>query len=365
MGGVAFRRKLPELLLAAGATLAFVGALALLEVVLRTMDARYLDRTREPTVYSERYGWRYRPGARATMHGVWTSINSRGYRGREHALEKTPGRTRVVMLGDSVLFGPQVPEGLTFASLLGSRTGRYDVINLGVEGYGTDQELLLLADEGLAYAPDVVGLSFFIDNDVRGNSLSWDQARFPKPYFTLEGEKLRLHDEHLRLTPLERLAQWLQDYSHAYGRIYPLLPESRGRRRAPDPQLRPHEAREVTVHLIHRMDEMALGAGARFVLLLHPNEPALARPSSISRRFRRAPLLAGVPILDLAERYRARGLEPKDVLLDYQGHLSRLGHLITVQEIETWLATLDDRPDPGPPHVGSAPAGDEARDRSE
>jgi hypothetical protein len=334
------RKRLPELLLACGSVLLFLALLVGAELFLRWADPRYLDRTRSPTIYSEHYGWAYRAGAKASMHGVWTTINSRGYRGEEHPREKTPGRTRIVMLGDSVLFGPQVTDEETFASLLESRTRRYEVINLGVEGYGTDQELLLLEREALGYEPDLVILNFFIDNDVQNNALSWDQSRFPKPYFTLEDDQLRLHDEHLKLSAIRRMAQWLQDHSHLYGRIYPFLPAPRKRRVATASAQSSADANEVTARVIQRMDEVARQAGARLFVLLHPNQPAFARPSRLSIRLRRAPLLEGIPILDLGERYRARELWPRDVLLDYQGHLSQIGHRVAVQEIEMWFGNV-------------------------
>ncbi|MBU1849701.1 MAG: hypothetical protein KKH40_03155, partial [Nanoarchaeota archaeon] len=46
----------------------------------------------------------------------------------------------------------------------------YEVINLGVSGYGTDQELILLQKEGLKYNPDVVILGFYLENDKPDNS---------------------------------------------------------------------------------------------------------------------------------------------------------------------------------------------------
>jgi hypothetical protein len=40
----------------------------------------------------------------------------------------------------------------------------------------------------------------------------------------------------------------------------------------------------------------------------------------------------------MAERYRGRGVALEDVLLDYQGHLTPLGHRIAAAEIEASLA---------------------------
>jgi hypothetical protein len=90
------------------------------------------------------------------------------------------------------------------------------------------------------------------------------------------------------------------------------------------------------------MDVVTREAGARFLLLLHPDEPAIVRPSRLSTTLREASPLSGIPILDLGARYRARGLGPDELLIDYQGHLSALGHRIAAQEIETWLASLDE-----------------------
>ena len=78
-----------------------------LELGLRRLDPRYLDR-HGPTVYSETYGWKPRPGFAWLLHGVPTTVNDRAYRGREHPLAKPPGRTRVVLLGDSITFGARV-----------------------------------------------------------------------------------------------------------------------------------------------------------------------------------------------------------------------------------------------------------------
>jgi len=84
------------------------------------------------------------------------------------------------MLGDSVTFGSGVRDDGTFCAL---RAWRYDVVNLGVEGYGTDQELLQLEHEGLAYHPDVVVLNFTVANDIWNvRSRRDDVTRLPKPY---------------------------------------------------------------------------------------------------------------------------------------------------------------------------------------
>jgi hypothetical protein len=318
----------------------FLVVLAASEVVARVLDPRYLDRTRGLMVYSEDLGWGLRPGFQGEVHRVWTTVNDQGQRGPEHPEEPEPGRVRVVMLGDSIAFGHRVLDDQTFSFLLERRTRRFGVVNLAVEGYGTDQELIQLERTGLRYRPDVVVLNFCLHNDVINNRLLWDDQneRTPKPYFLLEDEALRLHDEHVRLSPLGRTSQWLWDESHLYGRLGELLPPRE------EPPVKPGivsdkpTATRLTFHLIHRMAELTAEAGARFLVLLHPDRWAFEQKRRLPGRFEREPLMADIPIVNMGERYRERGLGRDEVLLDDQGHLTPLGHQIVAQEIEITLA---------------------------
>jgi hypothetical protein len=75
------------------------------------------------------------------------------------------------------------------------------------------------------------------------------------------------------------------------------------------------------------------------MLVMHADEPGLLGDSGLVSRLSGSPQLAGIGVLDMASRYRARGLGVDDVLLDHQGHLTPLGNLIVAQEIETALAS--------------------------
>ena len=345
------RHLLPELLLASATVVVFALGLVGLELLFRRADPHYLDRIVGPTVYSEKYGWEPRPDFAGLLHDVFTTVNARAYRGPVHAYEKLPDRIRILMLGDSIAFGARVTDGQTFSALLESRSGRFDVVNLAVEGYGTDQELLRLENEGLRYHPDVVILNFCMTNDVLNNALQTDteDERVQKPYFTWEGGGLRLHDERLKLSWLRRIEQWLVDRSHLYHRVAALLPARSARRggtdRDPEGAGRVGRARalELTFRLIRRIDEVTKRAGARLLVLLHPDEPAYRRRSRLLQEFCWTPLLEGIPVVDLGERYRAEGMTFDQVALDYQGHLTPLGHHFAAEEIEALLAEAPPR----------------------
>lgn len=129
--------------------------------------------------------------------------NVKGYLGDCVPYSKTPGTIRIVLLGDSFTGAIQVPYRETFASRLGELLSkRYpnkkiEVINLGIGGYGIDQQYSTLVNEGKKYHPDLVIQNVFLGNDIRdtsfllNKSVEWPQHReHPiKPYFSLDSRE--------------------------------------------------------------------------------------------------------------------------------------------------------------------------------
>ena len=74
----------------------------------------------------------------------------------ETTYDKPDGVLRIVIVGDSNTFGYGVTIRKHFTWLLEGYFDRVQVINLGVAGYGIDQELMRLRAEGFRYEPDVV-----------------------------------------------------------------------------------------------------------------------------------------------------------------------------------------------------------------
>jgi len=150
-------------------------------------------------------GWRLRPGFDGWFRdegAMWVRINSDGLRGREHPLAADPGRVRVAVLGDSYLQATNVAQEQTFAALLESRltacpprAGRQaEVLNFGVNGYGTAQQLLTFRSHVTKYSPDVVVLTMYTSNDIFNNHPELNESRdLPTPYFSLRGDELVLH----------------------------------------------------------------------------------------------------------------------------------------------------------------------------
>lgn len=107
--------------------------------------------------------WRYSPGE---------GRNSLGLLGPEIGPKK-PGTLRIVFLGDSLVFAAETSSktlyteviGLNLNERLGRPGRRFEVINAGIPGYTTYQELEFLRLHGLKMEPDLVILGF-VFNDV-------------------------------------------------------------------------------------------------------------------------------------------------------------------------------------------------------
>ena len=163
------------------------------------------------------YGWALDPGS--SLHAVDTDrhldyhiqVNALGMRDRERTRAKPNRVRRVLLLGDSMVFGTGVEMGSRCGDILETRLGPgVEVLNAAVGGWGTDQEFLFLCREGFALQPDVVVLAVCLSNDVANNMLTHELfGTAPKPRFFLQGTKLDWNPPTMRPAPQARDLQWL------------------------------------------------------------------------------------------------------------------------------------------------------------
>jgi len=283
-------------------------------------------------------GWSLRPGTQgwftkdyATARPVFVSLSDAGFRDREHALDKPDDVFRVVVLGDEQSEAMhvaldeswwwQLGQQLEGCSVAAGR--RVEMLNFGVNGYGTAQELVMLESVAMRYQPDLVLLQFSAGNDPQNNSfaLSHDKQR---PFFRLD-EKGRPRvdasfsaaaDFRRHAAPSHELARRIGDRSRAVQWLS-MLPEPRHRPGVQKALLGPppgelwEEAWRISEALVARMDELVRRNGGRFALAIVPAEVP-ARPGTGYGAARMAAFAAKRDIravvldLDAAMYYRTR-----------------------------------------------------------
>ena len=195
--------------------------LAAAEAVLRVLRPRATRLVEYPCFYEEdpRFGYRYRPdsvGRIGTNYAI--RINSVGFHDAE-PLPPEASDLRVLVVGDSFTAALGVTRDRTFTAVLEAelRTRgwpRADVVNLGIDGTGTDVHRDLLQAYLPVFRPDVVLLAFFANDlgDVLAGRFRRECHRgWVLSYQTdLQRDLLRARvDAHLE----RRLAGWLFDTS--------------------------------------------------------------------------------------------------------------------------------------------------------
>lgn len=231
-------------------------ALVTAELAWRYVRARTYGPATNPdvVVYDAQRGWRYRPGARFRHTTPDFDVEVRiDDAGRREGLPARAPRPAIVFVGDSMTFGWGVRGEEAFPSLVQAALGG-TAWNLGVAGFGTDQELLALRAEGLALRPDVV-VATVSSNDVE-DVLAGRLYGRTKPRFDVVGDRLVLVPP--AAGPLERWSSFYRSLVYFVGR------------RTATPLDAPATAagRDLVRRLLAAMAADTRAAGARFVLVV-------------------------------------------------------------------------------------------------
>jgi lysophospholipase L1-like esterase len=154
------------------ALFAFAASVALAEGALRVLGVEplaelfggrdvFVRASADPEI-----GYELVPGASGAAWGTRVRVNGRGFRGPEPRGDAE--LRRVVVLGDSIAFGNEVPAGAEFparlAEVLGARDPRFEVLNFALGGYDSLQELAVLERHALAFAPEHVVIAYCLND---------------------------------------------------------------------------------------------------------------------------------------------------------------------------------------------------------
>ena len=306
--------------------------------------------------------------------GEWAyavRTNSIGMRDREYGA-KASDEFRVLMLGDSFIYGTGVDIEDSFlrhleSLLMKAAAGkRIVVMNGGIEGSGTDRELVYLRTKGQALRPDLVLTGMYPGNDFADNRLGTiipfdpsraeDAARSPARTAPRRDASPGF-DEWLRskLQSYKLLREKLYIVAARFGLKTPYLADlgffaecARG-----DPRGR--LLLDHTVALLRGISEQAARTGARSAVFIIPvraqvytelaRRPAIYYGLEPDDRFLTLPsrLLSeglareAVPCLDLLPAFRAAAARSGPLYFERDVHWTPEGHRVAAEALAAFV----------------------------
>ncbi len=271
--------------------------------------------------------------------GITYEINRQGLHGPEVAEVKPAGTFRILGIGDSFTFGQGVCEEDTFLRRLdrslnanGSSGHRYEVLNAGVQGYDTHDEVVHLEHQWLAYDPDLVLIGFYL-NDAYEEMTFWNHggglgiyalpkglARYSRLYDLIRQRQIAL-DSQRKLEEIYEQPYFTQAdefFAHSSSRQQGW---TKGRA------------------ALRRAAELSQNDGFSLVLVIFPELHNLDGDypfSAVHQVVRQEAAEAGMLVLDLLETYgghddRSLWVHPSD------HHPNERAHALAADAIETFL----------------------------
>jgi len=280
-----------------------------------------------------------------------------------------------MVFGDSMVVGRSVAQDEIYTArleaLLRERGIPADVVNAGVQGYSTDQALLLMQRWVPVYRPDLVLYGSTL-NDYGGNALdsAYGQA---KPVFWID-ERGRLRLALPRLAPeIHRFGagprRWLQD-SALYRLVQPGIFLLRARLFGFQEGILLGTQQGVYLHdgtidrldwplyeaLVVRMKETAERSGARFLFFAHPEVGEVWEPyietvcrrlglprdaydaSAMERRLAAMAERRGLDFLEANPVFRANAERGPFHFVPEDAHLNPAGHALLAEALADRIA---------------------------
>jgi lysophospholipase L1-like esterase len=299
--------------------------------------------------YDSLLGWAHEPGQEGVFEtpqfDTVVRINANGLRDRMHSYERQNNIERVLVLGDSFAWGYGVEEAERFTQLLEQEMG-VEVINAGVSGYSTDQELLWYQSEGIKYETDLVIL-VLTGNDVGDNDKQLVSNIYYKPKFVLQdGQLVATGYPVPETSPRGKLVYSLSQRSalayflvQRYFDVLSLYAESKADTDQPGPPATglnsEREPFKLTIALIDEMRNIAQSRNAQFMIV------STDRWWNYSSEETYEDLVAamqrkGFLVVDVESM---PGFDHEAMLIPDDGHWNQAGHQFVAERIEAFIET--------------------------
>ena len=292
-------------------------------------------------------------------------INKDGMVDREYPYAKPAGTLRVALLGDSVTASLYTTDGRKFAQLWQAGLSRQlgqpvEVLNFGLDGTGTWEQLQLFHLRARRFSPDYVVLAFYWGNDVWNNEASLSRGR-PNPMkddYAVTGWVTTLKVAH------RNAIRWLWNHSAAFQLLDTLkttletqwdyrhaLPNTDGGATATpgadtgenDPAMHWNSpAWDLTRQLITKLNAEAAAAHARLIVFSIPMLDQITRTRPLPYHEFRAFLQEnGIPAIDAFDALgRLSASQKRALYLGDEAHLNDDGHRFFAEAGLPQLASL-------------------------
>lgn len=329
-------------------------------------------------------GRRFEPGLNELVYNeeagqpILLRTNQLGFRGDDYTPEKPPGVRRIAVLGDSYTAAMALPEDQTFCGQLQqmlntefSLNCTWQVMNFGIYGSGTGQELALYRHVVRKLQPDIVIVAFGNATDIRDNSAELTSNPIIQYRLNDSGElekipqsndRIRLSNilnnasrfyswQKMKVKSLKLLWQEKTDMQPGRGLVYAAeeLPEySRAwdltsalfrvfRQECEADGCRLMVAAIPSAHQIHRDHFEELKSAIQNEAKLDPLHP--------DRRLETACRIHNIPFLSLTQNFRKVGWdrsyreESHQLFFGGTGHFNERGSRMAAEQMSKWLTT--------------------------
>jgi lysophospholipase L1-like esterase len=299
--------------------------------------------------YDPVLGWAHQPGQEAVFETpqfrTSVRINEKGLRDRSHSYTKQNANERILVLGDSFAWGYGVEESERFSQLL-EKSMDVEVIDAGVSGYSTDQELLWYQNEGIKYETDLVILEL-AGNDVGDNERQLVSTIYYKPKFVLE-------DGHLiptgypvpKTSPQGKLIYSLSQRSalayfvvQRYFELRSLYSKSKAhavQANLPEPDTHAERADfELTIALLREIRGIAESKEAKFMIVTNDRWWD-STSGGTYKDFINDLQKEGFLVLDVESM---PDFDSKKMLIPDDGHWNQTGHQFVAEQIQAFIDT--------------------------
>ena len=171
-------------------TLGLLVGLGLAEIAVRILAPHSRDRVTPPGLFAidSTLGWKLHPEYRRRHNTRYFdaeyAINSLGFRDPQRTLAKPDSVKRLLLFGDSHVFGWGIPLGQRFSDIVESSTGNLEVWNMAVPGYGFDQAVISYLKNSESIPAD--GAILYVSKAVLYRMNFSVMFNKPKPRFSLD-----------------------------------------------------------------------------------------------------------------------------------------------------------------------------------